>query len=206
MAVQPDVLTMKIVLLGEVNVGKTALFHRLKTGTFSASASSTLGMETVEREFTVDGEPVRLQIWDTAGSEKYRTLTANYYRGAAAVLYVYDLSEEESLFGLVAWMDDARRFQPDHMAILIGNKCDLESEDVVLTEATIQSFYQDNDFELSLCMSAKSGQGVDACFHEVARALLARSSGANATNGYSPGVALDDAQRRESQQDGGCCS
>lgn len=92
-------------------------------------------------------------MWDTAGSEKYRTLTSNYYRSAAAILYVYDLSEEDSLFGLVTWLDDAKRFQPDHTRILIGNKCDLESEDVSLTESMIQSFCQDNGFEVRYALA-----------------------------------------------------
>lgn len=97
----------------------------------------------------------QLQVWDTAGSEKYRTLSANYYHSSAACLYMYDLTEEESLFGLSTWLDDARRFQPTHIGFLIGNKCDVEGEEVAISEATIQSFFQEHAFEVSLLCQAK---------------------------------------------------
>ena len=92
---------------------------------------------------------LQLQIWDTAGSEKYRTLTANYYHSAAACIYVYDLGAQGSLYSLSTWADDARRFEPRHVMFLVGNKCDLKEEDIALEESTIQAFNAEMEFKVS---------------------------------------------------------
>lgn len=75
---------------------------------------------------TIDNKPVKLQIWDTAGQESFRSITRSYYRGAAGALLVYDITRRETFDHLVSWLEDARQHANSNMTImLIGNKADL---------------------------------------------------------------------------------
>ena len=76
---------------------------------------------------TLDGKQIKLQIWDTAGQESFRSITRSYYRGAAGALLVYDITRRETFNHLTSWLDDARTHSNSNMTImLIGNKSDLE--------------------------------------------------------------------------------
>ena len=92
----------------------------------------------------------QLQVWDTAGSEKYRTLTSNYYHSAAACLCIYDLLAEDSLYSLDTWISDVQRFQPDSRLFLVGNKCDAESDDIAVEPSTAEAFQQKHSFKVRL--------------------------------------------------------
>ena len=75
------------------------------------------------RTVTIDGKQVKLQIWDTAGQESFRSITRSYYRGAAGALLVYDITRRDTFNHLATWLDDARQNSNNSMAIiLIGNK------------------------------------------------------------------------------------
>ncbi|XP_019636851.1 PREDICTED: ras-related protein Rab-18-like, partial [Branchiostoma belcheri] len=96
--------TFKLVLLGEVGVGKTSLFLRLKDGTFLEDSHASIGVDCCETAVSVEGEEVRLCVWDTAGVERFRTLTQGYYRHADAVLLVYSLPDSATLRMLTSWV------------------------------------------------------------------------------------------------------
>ncbi len=73
-----------------------------------------------------NGIKVRLQLWDTAGSEKYRAITTGHYRNAVGALLVYDISNEESFYNLTYWLENLRENADEHIIIaLIANKCDI---------------------------------------------------------------------------------
>ncbi|KAH9556178.1 hypothetical protein CY35_07G012100 [Sphagnum magellanicum] len=75
---------------------------------------------------TIDNKPIKLQIWDTAGQESFRSITRSYYREAAGALLVYDITRRETFNHLASWLEDARQHANSNMTImLIGNKCDL---------------------------------------------------------------------------------
>merc|ERR1712199_38352 len=75
---------------------------------------------------TIDNRQIKLQIWDTAGQESFRSITRSYYRGAAGALLVYDITRRETFNSLASWLDDARQHANANMTImLIGNKSDL---------------------------------------------------------------------------------
>ncbi|XP_065174342.1 ras-related protein Rab-43-like isoform X1 [Sycon ciliatum] len=149
----------KVVLVGEVNVGKTSIFQRLRAKRFQ-EWGTTVGVDQFTKEYEVDGVTVTLQIWDTAGSEKYRTLTANYYHSAAACVYVYDLGAVDSLYNLSTWADDARRFEPRHCMFLVGNKCDLPEDDIALEDSTIEAFHRELEFKLDAKYQQEAAPGI----------------------------------------------
>lgn len=83
----------------------------------------TIGVEFGARMITIDGKQIKLQIWDTAGQEAFRSITRSYYRGAAGALLVYDITRRETFSHLTTWLEDARQHSNSNMVImLIGNK------------------------------------------------------------------------------------
>ena len=91
---------MKLITIGNSSVGKTALIMRYFDGVFSHSAIPTMSVVTKYHTLNILDKNVRLQVYDTAGQEKFKVLTANYYREAAGVLIVYDCTDIESFQGI----------------------------------------------------------------------------------------------------------
>ncbi|CAN6860055.1 unnamed protein product, partial [Brassica oleracea] len=84
---------------------------------------------------TVEGRPVKFQVWDTAAQESFRSITRSYYRGAAGALLVYDITRRETFNHLTNWLEDARQYANPNMSImLIGKKCDLAHKRAVSKE------------------------------------------------------------------------
>ncbi len=113
---------VKIILLGNTGVGKTALFHSYTDGVFPNEHMATIGVDFRSK---VVGDQ-RLQIWDTAGQERYRALTGNYLRSADFVLLVYDITNRESFRSLTEWIEMVRQFvgSSGPRWIVVGNKAD----------------------------------------------------------------------------------
>ncbi|CAG2195527.1 RAB2A [Mytilus edulis] len=98
------------------------------TGTLMEDMSLRLCVEFGARMITIDGKQIKLQIWDTAGQESFRSITRSYYRGAAGALLVYDITRRDTFNHLTTWLEDARQHSNSNMVImLIGNKSDLEA-------------------------------------------------------------------------------
>jgi Rab family protein len=118
----------KLVLLGNENVGKTAILRRVMCGTFSAQLQPTVASDIHRMKVIVSDQVVNLVIWDTAGQEIYRCITAQYYRDAAIALVVFSLTEMKSLSGASHWIDDVKKMRPSIIIVLAGNKSDLAEE------------------------------------------------------------------------------
>ena len=178
----------KFVVIGDTGAGKSSVLLRFAENTFQDSYMATVAVDFRHRTITVNGVSCKLQIWDTAGQERYRTITSAYYRGADAIVMIYDVTNQDSIRHINEWMAEVNRYAaPDTCKMLIGNKCDLNSQRVVPT-ATGQSFAK----ELGIPMietSAKMGTNVDKAFIQLTEALLARkNSGAdNASKGVELG-------------------
>lgn len=87
---------IKIVLLGESGVGKTNIFQRYVNDEFSENTLATIGMDFVSLDKDIDGKRTKLQLWDTAGSEKYRTIAQSYYTITNGIMLVYDVTDKQS--------------------------------------------------------------------------------------------------------------
>lgn len=106
-----------------LGVGKSCLLLQFTDKRFQPVHDLTIGVEFGARMITIDGKQIKLQIWDTAGQEAFRSITRSYYRGAAGALLVYDITRRETFSHLTTWLDDARQHSNSNMVImLIGNK------------------------------------------------------------------------------------
>ncbi|ESL06427.1 hypothetical protein TRSC58_05900 [Trypanosoma rangeli SC58] len=115
----------------------------------------------------IEQKNVKLQIWDTAGQESFRSITRSYYRGACGALLVYDVTRRETFTHLQTWLEDARANANNAIVImLIGNKCDLEAKRQVSREEG-ESFAKRNNL-VFMETSAKTAQNVDDAFMRTA--------------------------------------
>ena len=97
----------KILLIGNSAVGKSSLLMRFAEDIFSENFLPTIGVDFKIRTFEAAGSKVKLQMWDTAGQQKFKTITSAYYRGAQGILLVYDITDKKSFTDLQQWLEDA---------------------------------------------------------------------------------------------------
>ncbi|EDO44171.1 predicted protein, partial [Nematostella vectensis] len=117
----------KIVIVGDYKCGKTSLLYRYTDKIFNRSLHSTVGVDFRCKTLTRDGKRIKLQIWDTAGHERFRTAVASYYRGATGVLLVYDITSRQSFCSVGHWYMQ-HNCEQEAKAVLVGNKCHLDCE------------------------------------------------------------------------------
>lgn len=166
--------TKKVVIIGDSGVGKTAIMNRYLFDKFDAESMPTLGSSMKSREVEVPGEgSLKLTLWDTAGQEKFKSLTRMYFQDAEAALIVYDVTFRDSFENAKKWVEDlkANANVPDIVLAIVGNKSDMYGSSVVqLQEA--HEFGRSVKAEIIQETSAKDNNGVSDLFVEVARKLL----------------------------------
>lgn len=166
--------TFKFIVIGSSGVGKTSLLKRLIDDAFSADNSSTIGVEYLSNVIEVDGQPIKLQIWDTAGQEKFRSIAKSYFRHAVGVILVYDITDRKSFDDLSFWLNDVHSLCDPNAAItLIGNKLDLADRRAV-TPAEAQAFASNHQLTY-LETSARGGDNVNEAFHRATKTVYEKA-------------------------------
>ena len=163
----------KLILIGNSGVGKSSILQRYIQKIFNDSYSSTIGVDFFMKSLTIGDKSIKLQLWDTAGTEKFRSITTGYYRGADAAFVVFDLSSKYSYNSLNEWIESYYKFSnPDveKNVILIGNKCDLVDKREVTNEE-IENFIKNNNINY-FETSAKEGKNIDEAFLFIAEKLV----------------------------------
>ncbi|OCH89814.1 ras-domain-containing protein [Obba rivulosa] len=127
--------TIKLVVIGPSGVGKTSLRNQYISGRFTTGYRATIGADFITKTLphhSLPDESVTLQIWDTAGQERFSSLSSAFFRGADAVLLMFDVNDRETLAGLTRWWTDFREKAPvpdeeaeDFCCVLVGNKIDI---------------------------------------------------------------------------------
>ncbi|CAC9525607.1 putative ras-related protein rab-2a [Leishmania infantum JPCM5] len=157
----------KYIIIGDSGVGKSCLLLQFTDKRFEPLHDLTIGVEFGARLISIQGKSVKLQIWDTAGQESFRSITRSYYRGASGALLVYDVTRRDTFTHLQSWLEDAKANANTALVImLIGNKCDLESKRQVSREEG-EAFARCNGL-MFMETSAKTSQNVDDAFLQTA--------------------------------------
>lgn len=165
---------VKVVLLGDTGVGKSSLVLRFVTNNFKPYSESTIGASFMSKMIMVEDTPIKYQIWDTAGQEKYHSLAPMYYRGAAAAIVVYDITRKQSLTTLKNWVKELKQLGPQDIVIAIaGNKSDLNDKREVPSDQA--RAYADEINALFIETSAKEDSNVTKLFIDISKRLPASS-------------------------------
>merc|ERR1712010_403571 len=194
------VVQFKLVLLGDSAVGKSSLVLRFVRGQFFEYQESTIGAAFLTQNVSLNDYTVKFEIWDTAGQERYHSLAPMYYRGAAAAVVVYDITNAESFARAKSWVKELQRQgSPNIVIALAGNKCDLASKRKV--EASEASEYAKDNGLLFMETSAKTALNVEELFKAIAKKLPKdpyREPQDNKVN-------MADDSAPEASGGGGCC-
>ena len=155
---------LKYIIIGDVNVGKSNLVMRYTHGQFKDDYHTTIGVEYGAKNVKIRNKTYRIQIWDTSGSEHFRSITRNYYKSSACALIVYDITNRESFNNVNVWVEECKNQTAQTIFIvLVGNKSDLEDERQVTKEEG-----QELAEELGIKFyeaSAKTGDNVKDIFY-----------------------------------------
>lgn len=200
----------KIVVVGDMTVGKTSIIHRYVHGYFSENYKSTIGVDFALKIVNWDRETdVKLQLWDIAGQERFGNMTRIYYKEASGALIVFDLSRETTYKNILKWkedIDEKVRLPNDNKlpVMLLANKSDLERNCPLKTDEDFEEFCKENEFEGWGLTSAKFGQGID----EVCNILIKKLVDTCPSQSKSREDLVDIIPEPKPviQKDTGCCS
>jgi len=151
----------KVVIVGNAATGKTSMLNQYVFGKFTLSIPCTIGVEFTHKE--LDDE-TKLIFWDTAGQERFQSLTSSYYRGAQAVMFVYDVTNRESFDNLNKWWREFTMYGDSRNCaiMLVGNKIDLDNRCVAKEEATAWALSHDMCYDE---LSSKDATNLDNVFN-----------------------------------------
>ncbi|KAG0749723.1 hypothetical protein G6F57_003618 [Rhizopus arrhizus] len=199
---------IKYIIVGDSGVGKSCLLLQFTDKRFYAGRELTIGVEFGSRFITMsDGKQIKLQIWDTAGQESFRSITQSYYRGAAGALIVYDISRRETFEHVSTWLADVRKHaNPNTTIVLVGNKCDLKSRARQVTKEEGEKFARDNGIPLFIETSAKSAENVEEVFAKTAEDVYDKIKSGVFSPNETSGIRLSQTQSALADEaQGGCC-
>ncbi|KAL7668906.1 hypothetical protein ACOME3_009588 [Neoechinorhynchus agilis] len=165
-----DVL-LKILLVGDSGVGKTCILQRFCCDDYNDSFISTIGIDFKVVTVQISGRIVKLQIWDTAGQERFHTITTSYYRGANAVVLIYDVTSAKSFHNITNWLSRIEKQAPPRIVkMMLGNKIDMNDKIEVAKENATE--LAENMHILFFETSARDGTNVSKAFYAIAEKAL----------------------------------
>ena len=160
---------INIITLGESSVGKSSIINRYVENNFDYNFVSTLGVDFRKKNININGEDIRLKIWDTAGQEKFRSIQKQYYRNSDGILLVFDVTKFETFNVLEEWINSIKnQTSNDIIVVLVGNKIDLNNK--VISDDEIKNFANDNKFKYFLT-SAATGKNINEVFDYIVKEI-----------------------------------
>uniref|UniRef100_A0A7S4L779 Ras-related protein Rab-24 n=1 Tax=Paramoeba aestuarina TaxID=180227 RepID=A0A7S4L779_9EUKA len=193
---------VKVVLLGQHDVGKTSLVERYLHDKFKGNVAATVGAAFGAKKVNVGGTPLTLGIWDTAGAERYESMSRIYYRAAKAAVVCFDLTNLQSFEKVKFWVEELLHNEDGCDIYIVGTKADSLDEaeaDKELQDSTVTSYAESIGAQV-FKTSAKTGAGVNELFYKIAEDYTRRSQAPPSI--YNP-VNLEKAE--EPPKDDSCC-
>lgn len=193
----------KILIIGDSSVGKTSVLLRFVDDMYSPEFQTTIGVDFKIANLNINNKVIKLQLWDTAGQDRFRNIVASYYRGAQGIMLMYDITNPASFQSVTRWHEEAQGYlQSSVPKLLIGNKADLANQRAVkLDEAHQLAERLGMDY---IETSAKSSQNVKQAFESMSRKILSTVSATRPTAGIPTPTRVTEG-KSISKSDGGCC-
>ena len=172
-----DEIAIKVTLIGESSVGKTSIINRYTKGNFSQELESTLGANYSQKKIVRHGKKIRLDLWDTAGQEKYRAIGRHFYKESYIVCLVYDISNQDSFEKLKSvWYPDLQQFgEKLRIVAVVGNKIDKYLEEEVKDEDA--KAFAEEIKAINKRTSAMEGTNIEDLFNSLVDKYLTDISG-----------------------------
>jgi len=198
----------KLVVLGETGVGKTNLLYRYTKDQFSHNTPATIGVEFLQKKVNLEGNVVCVNIWDTVGQERFRSLSNWFYRGVVGAVLVYDVTQRDSLTKLTSWYNELMEHSHSLVAsVLLGNKVDLQENRKISTGAGVEFAKRHNMAFLET--SALTNMNVEKAFETLVRMIFKHCSANRPENGVTElpvkGVKLEPAKHNKPKKKLKCC-
>ncbi|CAG9327896.1 unnamed protein product [Blepharisma stoltei] len=194
----------KILIIGDSSVGKTSVLLRFVDDMYSPEFQTTIGVDFKIANLNVNGKVIKLQLWDTAGQDRFRNIVASYYRGAQGIMLMYDITNPTSFQNITRWHEEAQGYlQSSVPKLLIGNKSDLSHQrQVKQDEAQQLAERLGMDY---IETSAKSSQNVKQAFENMSKKILSTVSATRPTStSYAP-TSTRVTSGTSIAKTGGCC-
>jgi small GTP-binding protein len=161
----------KLIIIGDSAVGKSCMLHRLTNNEFVQDHEVTVGVEFGTLLVKLEQQVFKLQIWDTAGQESFKSITKIFYRGAHCIFLTYDMTRLETFNNLATWYNEVMaQSEPDVILFLVGNKKDDVSKRAV-DEARIEKFKADRGIQFHFETSALTGENIEQLFITASKVL-----------------------------------
>ena len=162
----------KLLIVGNSSVGKSAILLRFADDKYDESYVSTIGIDFKVRSIDIDGTRVKMQIWDTAGQEKFRTIGTAYYRNTHGVILVYDVTSKESFLSMERWLQEIKKNcgNTSYKIVLVGNKDDNPNLKKISTDEASE-FAKQMGIPL-FETSAKENINVEEMFYAIAKMMV----------------------------------
>ena len=192
---------IKVTLIGNSGVGKTCIIARYTDDTFNENSASTIGVNFIEKAIQIDNKEYTLNIWDTAGQEKYQSLGKHFYKDSYIVCLVYDITNQESLDAIKSiWYPNLQKFGEQYSVLaVVGNKSDLYESGELADEEQAKNFAKEINATFMLT-SAKNGDGINKLFKILTEKLL---SNPKFSGKKGKGLSLD--KNNNGQKKKKCC-
>lgn len=154
---------VKLIMLGNSNVGKTSLAKRLTVDSYESKIDATVGSSVYKVYLEIGNEEISFVLWDTAGQERFKSITPMYVREAKILLLMFSCSEKSSIDDLQSWYDIAVNVVDDIKVVVIGNKSDLINSEQTneIENQVVEFFRKNNQEECFLLISCKTGNSLD---------------------------------------------
>jgi Ras-related protein Rab-6A len=201
----------KIIFIGDPSVGKSSILSRFYDDKFDLEYQPTIGLDFQHKNYEINGNTIKLYLYDTAGQEKFKSLIPMYIRDANIILIVYDISVKESFTHTDQWFKETEDLKrKDAIFVLVGNKKDLEEKRQVSTKEA-EDYATHNGF-LFKEVSAKSGEGIEDLFYkklfqEIDKIYFVGDTNEKDNNNEKNkcGIKINGEQEKQTQKKGGCC-
>ena len=155
---------VKLALLGDSAVGKTALCHALLNLDFSEDALASIGIDKLETKFPLkNGKEIKLILWDTAGQERFRSMAKQTLRAVQGIVVVFDVTAKRTFENVNLWLEDIKECIDNPCLVLFGNKADMTNEKWKVTKEEAEQYAKKMNLQY-FETSAKTKQGLDEGF------------------------------------------
>ena len=176
-----DIITFKILILGEVAVGKTSFLYRYVEEYFPEEYIATIGVDFKTKKIKKNDTQIELQIWDTCGQERFRSLTKSFLNGADGIIFMYDISNKDSFINIKRWINETENLSDEFKKIIVGNKKDLPTRAVSID--TVNKLYNNKNIT-GMEASAKTGENVKEVFDSLINLIVGNMTKDEIINKY----------------------